>query len=642
MRVVIIGGGIAGLFQAIVLRNIGYEVIVCEQSDHFKSKGFAFLIKDEALQLLNKNLNNSIHELQKVKIDSYNLNGIMGEELINSKVDNWYCVRRKDIIAYLFSHLKEGELLFNRKFSHFITVKDKVKSAVFANGSKETGDIFIGADGSNSIVRKQLFGNVSFSKEEVNEIVGISDYRASGESNSFRKFQSITKGLSMGYIPVSETSSVWFIQYDIQLENNIELNTAELIESFCRNLLVDFPQEVQNVLDNNNFENTYIWRTRDFIPLEKMHRENVVLIGDAAHLALPFTSSGTTNSIEDAVTLAEFMQSDMKIDEIFNRYYQKRKDIVRYQFYKGREIKKIFLNPLFYGTEEIESTIPLVYNEETTTKEKKKPYRIIYFTDPVCSSCWINQCVIRKFKVQYGDHIELQYRMGGLLPSWDSFSNKGISSPKDAALLWNDLEEKYKIPFSGNIWLEDPLESSFPASISFKAAQLQSKIKAEKLLRRLMELLFLEKKNISKPRVIIDAVIECGLNPVKLESDTRKMGKEIMSVQLKMKNKFKVKTIPSMFFISNDEITSVLEGVITFEQIEKEIQKLGGNIQRNDMPTDPFVLFQKFDRLLLNEFVYLMNIPNDKGQLMLQELKSKGLIEEEIKVGVSYWKRKIE
>ena len=54
----------------------------------------------------------------------------------------------------------------------------------------------------------------------------------------------------------------------------------------------------------------------------------------------------------------------------------------------------------------------------------------------------------------------------------------------------------------GDVWLEGPLYSSYLPLIAFKAAQLQDSDKAITFLRRLKELVFLEKKNITRWEII--------------------------------------------------------------------------------------------------------------------------------------------
>jgi putative protein-disulfide isomerase len=69
--------------------------------------------------------------------------------------------------------------------------------------------------------------------------------------------------------------------------------------------------------------------------------------------------------------------------------------------------------------------------ENVALASTKKPIRIVYFTDPICSTCWGIEPQLRKLKLEYGDLFDIEYRMGGLLPSWDINNSGGISKPSD-------------------------------------------------------------------------------------------------------------------------------------------------------------------------------------------------------------------
>jgi predicted DsbA family dithiol-disulfide isomerase len=127
----------------------------------------------------------------------------------------------------------------------------------------------------------------------------------------------------------------------------------------------------------------------------------------------------------------------------------------------------------------------------------EKSVKVIYFTDPICSSCWGIEPQLRKLKLEYGDNIDIEYRMGGLLPDW-SYNSGGISKPSDVAHHWDEVSLYYDMPIDGDIWLQDPLDSSYPPSIAFKAAQMQDREKALDFMRELREMVFLKKKNIAK------------------------------------------------------------------------------------------------------------------------------------------------
>ena len=122
-----------------------------------------------------------------------------------------------------------------------------------------------------------------------------------------------------------------------------------------------------------------------------------------------------------------------------------------------------------------------------------KPIKVIYFTDPICSSCWGIEPQLRKLKLEYGEILGIEYRMGGLLPDWN-YNSGGISKPSDVAHHWDEVSVYYDMPIDGDVWLEDPLDSSYPPSIAFKAAEMQDKQKAVLFLREIREMVFLQKK----------------------------------------------------------------------------------------------------------------------------------------------------
>lgn len=136
-------------------------------------------------------------------------------------------------------------------------------------------------------------------------------------------------------------------------------------------------------------------------------------------------------------------------------------------------------------------------NTKVATQKTEKSVKVIYFTDPICSSCWGIEPQLRKLKLEYGNNVEIEYRMGGLLPDW-SYNSGGISKPSDVAHHWDEVSVYYDMPIDGDVWLEDPLNSSYPPSIAFKAAQMQDNEKAILFLRELRELVFLQKKKHCK------------------------------------------------------------------------------------------------------------------------------------------------
>src|SRR5574343_1303014 len=96
----------------------------------------------------------------------------------------------------------------------------------------------------------------------------------------------------------------------------------------------------------------------------------------------------------------------------------------------------------------------------------KKPHiKITYFSDPVCSTCWIIDTYIDKLLQEYEDIITLEVKMGGMLRSWDDieFSDNSIAKEEYICRLWDDESQKTGICLDADIWRSKPVSSSYPA-----------------------------------------------------------------------------------------------------------------------------------------------------------------------------------
>jgi 2-polyprenyl-6-methoxyphenol hydroxylase-like FAD-dependent oxidoreductase/predicted DsbA family dithiol-disulfide isomerase len=627
MKAVIIGGGIAGLTLGILLHKRNWEVVVNERSDTMPGRGHAFLMHTDGLSILDELNCCSTITLKCKKVDAYSLRRPDGNEIKHLKLQSWQCIKRIDLIRFLYELLPIEYIKEGREFSHFIYKHGQIVAAAFLNGDIEYGDIFVGADGGNSKVRDTLFGKVNFKPVEVKEIVGVANKRKIEKNppSVFIKFQNKANGLAFGLIPTSGTEFVWFMQYDPNISDLTD-STPEALKSFCYKLVGKFPPVVTSLLETNDFSTSYVWNTRDFDLLPSFHKENVVLIGDAAHMALPFTSAGTTNALVDAKVLADCLEGAETCENAFQQYYTDRAEEVTNHIELGRELKHLFLNPSILSDDEL--PVPLITGKkDAKKKETPKLIKILYFTDPICSTCWIIQPLLRKLKLEYDNYINIEYRMGGLLPSWLNYNKGIIKNPLDAAKHWEEVSASHEMPLDGDVWLEDPLSSSYPPSIAFKAAQLQDTDKAILFLRRIKEMVFLEKKNIIKWRFLQDAAFNAGLDCARLLRDMAGKGMQLFNEDLEMAKELRVTSFPTLFFSNCSDKKFTIKGFQPYERIEEIIHTLVPAAQKEEINTDPRNLFTHFTTMTDKEFAFLSNISKDLANKILNELYANGNID---------------
>ncbi len=267
-----------------------------------------------------------------------------------------------------------------------------------------------------------------------------------------------------------------------------------------------------------------------------------------------------------------------------------------------------------------------------------KPIRIIYFTDPICSSCWGIEPQLRKLKLEYGELIEFEYRMGGLLPDW-SYNSGGISKPSDVAHHWDEVSAIYRMPIDGDVWLEDPLDSSYPPSIAFKAAQMQDGEKAIVFLRRIREMVFLEKLNITRPEILATAAKQCGLDSNQLLKDMEDPAELLFKEDLELARSLNVRGFPTLFFTDRDGNQLMVYGFKPYSNFESTLLKLIENPSKNEINPTPDYLFRIYNALTTNEFAVLTDISFEESEILLSEYSQTGkIIAFKSKNGI-LWKR---
>ena len=265
-----------------------------------------------------------------------------------------------------------------------------------------------------------------------------------------------------------------------------------------------------------------------------------------------------------------------------------------------------------------------------------KPIKVIYFTDPICSSCWGIEPQLRKLKLEYGNSIEMEYRMGGLLPDW-SYNSGGISKPSDVAHHWDEVSAHYDMPIDGDIWLEDPLNSSYPPSIAFKAAQLQDNEKALLFLREIREMVFLQKKNITKWENIEIAAKKVGLNIEQLKNDFEGEAKKKFEDDLKFAKENGVRGFPTMFFIDKAGHKEMVYGSKPYAFYETAVLKLHPTVMKSEYSKTWEALFSKYISLTAKEFSELSGTPRVDSEKLLNDLVTKRHLEKLTTKNGSIW-----
>ena len=284
----------------------------------------------------------------------------------------------------------------------------------------------------------------------------------------------------------------------------------------------------------------------------------------------------------------------------------------------------------------------------TDTKLNKRRVHLIYFSDPVCSTCWIADSYVKKLLSEYSAIIDLEIRMGGLLDSWDVFAGQSPEkSAADLQKLWNTESSRYGIQLDGSIWAKKPIASSIPASLAFYAAEIQSPEKAIKFIRVVREMLFLQNKDISENRHLVTAAYQVGLDVPTFLADMGSSNVYQKFIEAKHdKNQFNITHYPSLVFINEEgenaksidlsDSVSLNDMYADWERILNELTN--GNPRKQVKTRLVSEVLSDYERLSLSEIILLSGF---REKLVRQELSSllrEGILIRELHGSVEYYR----
>lgn len=361
-KIRIIGGGAAGMSLAIGLSRAGFDVKIFEKRKRDCHNGLAFLLLQNGFETLCKmGLEHAI--LQKVHpLHTFKSVLSTGKKIKSEPMQYLFGAKRHDIVETIRNQVAPNIMVYEHEFSHFDYDENGCATTVhFTNGHSEKGDIFIGADGAHSKVRNSIFPNKKVCKTHVKEIVSLvhAPDLVRKLHGTFVKFTCKAGGRAAGLLPCTKEDIVWFFQFDERLINfNKEEND---MRSFLMHQLGSWGPSIEEVLMKTDFSKSYLWNTHDMESLPSYHRNNVGLIGDAAHVFATFTSQGLNTALEDGYDLGKLMEkhsSTLTIEEIFTKFFHMRSETAEQHLQQGRNLKNQFLE-IHSKTEEMMTPIAI-------------------------------------------------------------------------------------------------------------------------------------------------------------------------------------------------------------------------------------------------------------------------------------------
>ncbi|KAF9066802.1 hypothetical protein BDP27DRAFT_1423560 [Rhodocollybia butyracea] len=330
LKFIIVGGGIAGLTCAYLLKQAGHQVVVLEKSPLAEQSAIhhgGVKIPPYMTRLM-KELPGT-EELLKTKaanstgIFFYQCNDpaelvgklIYAEEIIKDLGADFYLIPHKDLHNYLLALCNNAAVEFRYDFEVEDIISDRPGPAVVGkSGESVSGDIVIGADGKNSLLRFVTLHSATLSipvsllqsDPELASLLTEGNYRAlymgNGSNVAMARIQKLTiKAFQYGpdlYL-LEFTYPGKPLESDDKDEDWLSSGTPtktvlEKVEEYdhrIKKLLQLVPRCHWNIQNVHNLSR-YV-----------SNLNQVVVIGDAAHAIYINGSNNTAAAFEDAFTL---------------------------------------------------------------------------------------------------------------------------------------------------------------------------------------------------------------------------------------------------------------------------------------------------------------------------------------------------
>jgi 2-polyprenyl-6-methoxyphenol hydroxylase-like FAD-dependent oxidoreductase len=312
-KIAVIGGGIAGLTFSISLNPEKYECHIFEKKESFGEVGAAISVFPNALSVFKElgmmeKILHTAGELKKIILKTakgriMSITQPKGEFPI-------LCIHRADLHNVLLKNSK-SVLYSNYGLDAIEELPSKKMRLHYENGESKDFDLVVGADGIHSAVRKYVIndGTPIFRGYNIWRGVIKTDF-AIGHGS-----ETMGKGKRVGIVPIKDGVYGWWATCN---EEFMQSDEPEGTREKLMRLFADWHHPIPMFMEKTEFiiKNSLA----DRIPTRGWHKNNAVLIGDAAHPTTPNLGQGGCTAIEGAYLLAKCIEKYGISQDAYKRY----------------------------------------------------------------------------------------------------------------------------------------------------------------------------------------------------------------------------------------------------------------------------------------------------------------------------------
>jgi salicylate hydroxylase len=311
LNIVIIGGGIGGLFATNALIAQGIQVSVYEQASKLGEVGAGvFLTPNSVRQLQRVGLGPSV-ERRGARVGAssqyFRHDGTPIAPVQVTDSSGWnatFGMHRADLVEILAAALPLQAVHTGHRCIGFDQIGD-VARVSFANGVTVEGDLVIAADGIHSALRENVTppSHPVFSGSVAYRGVIPHERIPNWPTGSWLMWLGKDKHFLTFPLRAAELINyVGFVPADEEMK---ESWSAPGDPDVLRHEFAGWDPRIESLL--SQVQATFRWALYDREPLPTWTRGRLTLLGDAAHPMLPHLGQGANQSIEDGMALATIL-----------------------------------------------------------------------------------------------------------------------------------------------------------------------------------------------------------------------------------------------------------------------------------------------------------------------------------------------
>src|SRR4051794_37440372 len=331
-RVLVIGGGPAGMTAAIALGQAGIESLVGEREDRARPVGVGLALQNSPLRalhqlgLLEPVVDRSFHH-EAVNLcapDGTVMHRVVTEPLVPG-TPSFVALPRAtlaDVLEEALTATPGAEIRYGTTFTALRDEGDQV-AADLSDDTTERFDLVVGADGLHSAVREQCFPDAPRPRR-ARQVIWRGSAPRPPEADRYYLHDLGAAGRA-GVVPIAEDEVyVWMLHRD---DGAPRPPAEERLERF-RERLAPFGVVLPAVAAVLRPDVDYRSLQALLVPAP-WYRGRIVLVGDAAHATTPHIAYGAGIAIEDSVVLAEELSRNDSVEAALEAFMQRRFDRCR-------------------------------------------------------------------------------------------------------------------------------------------------------------------------------------------------------------------------------------------------------------------------------------------------------------------------